>query len=786
MSAGILRGVLERTLAYLSQKRVGGGWLFEEQWVQLRLAEMLGSLQAARGLYLDAALASEAWGVARLMQVAPMRVLAAVPSRRAVQAVLTHPRVVALSRELYRSSVPKDQLQRVVGCASIAKFMCSDLAVRMSMVAMEILGEDDSDPAWGVEKCMRDAKLAQIFEGTNQINRLHVTRGLIQKRPRPAADEERAMPTSAPSRPKPPPLARSIARAVWNLAKVEVAEGTLLQTLLVAATQTATHRGPAFARDWTFAELLEWAADRYADRPFLEYGGERISFAELNRRANRVAHRLRAAGIAQGAGVALMLSNHPRFLDAFFAVQKLGGYVVPVNTALVGDGLAYILDHSQVRAVVCDHETAAKVQAVRGQSACLERIWVNAGEAPSEWAIPDGMHDFAELEQGAVADGDNLGQTPPETAPSLLLYTSGTTGLPKAVVNSYGSLRVKGLGLIANILYDRSDKLYTCLPLFHANALLLTIMTALWVGIPVVVRKRFSASQFWRDVAECGATQFNTVGGMIPILLKTPPSPWDGRHRVRRVISAACPRDAWVPFEQRFGLTLWEAYGAVDGAGVTFYNAGNGPVGSLGRPPPRMKWRLVDDRGQDVPAGQPGELWVHVGDGRESRVEYWRNQKASNEKVVDGWLHTGDLMQADEDRYLYFVGRNTDSMRRRGENVSAYEVEKVVDAHPDVLESAAFGVPSPLGEQDIMISVVPVAGRTVDAADLLRFLEERLPRYALPTYLDVVGELPKTATHRVIKSELKSRGVTARTVHLDEPPDELSAARSARCATRSS
>jgi crotonobetaine/carnitine-CoA ligase len=554
-------------------------------------------------------------------------------------------------------------------------------------------------------------------------------------------------------------------RAAWQIGRLERREGTLAGTLRLAHKT----RAPAFVRDWTFAQLYEWAARRHRFQPFLEYRSDRFTFSDMNRRANRVARRLRDAGVGKGAGVALMLSNHPRFLDAFFAIQKLGAFAVPLNTELVGDGLSYILDHSEVRAVVCDDETAFKVAAVRSQLPRLEHVWVNAAEAPPNHAIPEHMMSFAELERGRVDDGDDLGLDPPRDVPSLLLYTSGTTGPPKAVVTLHGQQRVKSIGLLANLLYDKSDKLYTCLPLFHANALLLTVMQALWIGIPLHLVKRFSASRFWREVALSGATQFNTVGGMIPILLKTPPSPYDRAHSVKRVLSAACPTDAWEPFEQRFGVDIWEAYGAVDGAGVTIFNAGDGPVGSLGRPARAVRWRLVDDRGVDVRQGDPGELWVLVGDKTESEIAYWKDEKASREKVVDGWLRTGDLMQADAKGYLYFVGRNTDSMRRRGENVSAYEVEKVVDAYPDVLESAAFGVPSPVGEQDIMISVVPVEGRTIVAADLLRFLRASLPKYAVPSYLDVVRELPKTGTHRVIKGNLKKRGVTASTIRLDAP-----------------
>jgi acyl-CoA dehydrogenase len=181
MATGIIRGVLERTLAYLSQKRVHGRWLFEEQWVQLALADMLGSLQAARGLYIDAGLASEAWGIGSLFVAAPGHTPEALQRNKLYESVLSHSRTVSGFQSLYARQISHPQVQRLVSHASIAKFMCSDLSVRVAMSAMEILGEDASDPQWGVEKCMRDAKLGQIFEGTNQINRLHVARGLLNR-----------------------------------------------------------------------------------------------------------------------------------------------------------------------------------------------------------------------------------------------------------------------------------------------------------------------------------------------------------------------------------------------------------------------------------------------------------------------------------------------------------------------------------------------------------------------------------------------------------------------------
>ena len=553
-------------------------------------------------------------------------------------------------------------------------------------------------------------------------------------------------------------------RAVRHLAVLESREGHLLATL----QQMVKQRAPAFAQDWSFGELLEWAADRWRYREFLVYRGQSFTFNDMNRRANRVARHLQAAGLGPNRGMALMLSNHPHFLDAFFGLQKTGAYAVPVNTALVGDGLAYILNHSEVQAIVCDHETAAKIAALRERLPAITRIWVNTAEAPADFSLPAGMEDFSVLETGGDSASDNPGLPLERQAPGLLLYTSGTTGLPKAVVSHYDKLRTKSIGILAQIINAPDDRLYTCLPLFHANALLLGVMTCLWTGIPLCLGKRFSASRFWQEVSECRATMFYTVGSMIPVLLKTPPSSFERTHRIRRVISAACPRDAWRPFEQRFGVRLWEAYGAVDGAGVAFFNMGNAPVGSMGKPGRNVRWELRTEDGRSAGAHEPGEFCAFVGNRPESKVPYWKNEKASNEKVQDGWLHSGDLMQKDERGFLYFVGRNTDSMRVRGENVSAYEVEKAVDSFPAVLESAAFAVPSALGEDDIMISVVAVEGQTVRPDALLAHLRANLPKYAVPAWLDILPELPKTGTHRVIKKELKERGVNAATTRLDD------------------
>ena len=346
-------------------------------------------------------------------------------------------------------------------------------------------------------------------------------------------------------------------------------------------------------------------------------------------------------------------------------------------------------------------------------------------------------------------------------SPLLIMYTSGTTGLPKGVLFKYNKNLVDKVKLLSQLAMKPDSVYYTPLALFHGNALFVTTTQVLVSGAKLALSKKFSASRFWDEIHKSGATIFNTIGAMIPILLKQPVHPHEKDHKVQLVISAGCLADMWVPFETRFGVTLWEAYGSIDGSG-TIMNLGNAPKGSIGSTM-ISEIRLVDENGNDVPDGEPGELLFKVNPDKKSTVEYYKNVEATEKKTKGEWESTGDYLYRDEKGFLYFVGRKTDSMRRRGENVSAYEVEKVILKNPKVQECAVYGVPSELTEDEIMASVTIVSGETLSPAELWEFLQDKLAKYAVPRYIRIVDDFPRTETFRIKKNEIKALGVTADT-----------------------
>jgi carnitine-CoA ligase len=504
-------------------------------------------------------------------------------------------------------------------------------------------------------------------------------------------------------------------------------------------------------------DLITYHGKTLGDKPYILHEDRKVSFAEYDRATCRAANGLKAQGAKPGDGLAILMGNCPEYLFIFYGLPRAGFYSVPVNMALKGEGLAYILENSDVKYLAVDDVLYPKFTEIERPIKSIREVFVRrTTDAP----LPVGTINLDELLEASDEPPDHV--IDPE-AITHLMYTSGTTGFPKGVVNRVGPGGIDRMIGLAKFLTIPTDILYTALPLFHANALSLTSGWAMGAGLPFGLDKKFSASRFWDRTRFYGATQFNGLGAMIPILMKQPEKPDDADNPVRLVISAACPANLWEAFEKRFNLKIWEAYGAVDGGGLLIFNFGNAPVGSVGKVMGESEWKLIDDEGNPVLQGEIGEL-VTRSPARPGRVvEYYKNPEASDKKVRDGWVYSGDYFYADKEGNLYFTDRKTDSMRRRGENISSFEVESIIEKYPDVEVCAAFGVPSELGEDEVMIWVMPKPGAKLDLKDLTRYCAENMAYFMVPRFIDIVDEIPQTETLRIIKTQMKKQGVTDRT-----------------------
>ena len=441
--------------------------------------------------------------------------------------------------------------------------------------------------------------------------------------------------------------------------------------------------------------------------------GKRFSTGELLSLGLRAAEDLRRRGVVPGDRVAGLLDNGAGFFALWFGAAFAGATFVPINTRLRGETLRYILEDAQ-----------AKV--------CIDE--------PVAW-----MESVVQCKEGAVAS----------TGGGVIIYTSGTTGRPKGVVWSPETQAWHARAYAQELVrLEAGEQSYSCLPLFHVTCMGVTL-SSLQHGATVHLDARFSASSFWQRIAESGAVFFPYVGSILSLLLKdqrTPPA-----HRARAAMGAAAPADVFARFQERFGVKLLETYGQTELASIWLMN-GEGVPGVIGRACERAEARLVPVEG----VAHAGELQIRPKAREYMMAGYHGNADATREAWHDGWYRTRDLASRDADGNYRFVGRLADCVRRRGENVSAFEVEQAILKHPDVVEAAVVGVDSELGEQDLALYYVERAPGAVPGARLERWCRAELSDFMVPRYYVPVGQFPKTETQRVQKgllhSEVRLRG----------------------------
>jgi crotonobetaine/carnitine-CoA ligase len=497
-------------------------------------------------------------------------------------------------------------------------------------------------------------------------------------------------------------------------------------------------------------ELLEDRAAKYRDKDFLIFEEQRDTYEEFNRKVNRVGNLLLNLGIKKGEPVCLMISNRPEFLYIWFGLNKIGAVMVPINTAFKTSECRYLLAHSEAAAIFVEPEFVEIIQAVRGDCPNLKNIIVLSSEKSA------GVLSFPELFEVAADDLAPVAISDNDLA--SIVYTSGTTGLPKGVMHTHGNYALCGEAMLLRSGVGENDRMMIIMPLFHINAQFYSTMGCLTAGATLILQRRFSASQFWDQVDRYRPTQFNLIGAIGRVLVSLPPHPAEKNNSIRIANGALVTQDMFDAFTNRFGINIIDGYGLTE-CPLTCHNPYDGlkKIGSIGLPAahPKMPFaemKVVDDSGNEVPDGVVGELVVR------SPVQmkgYFKDPEKTSEVMAGGWLRTGDNVYRDEDGYYFFVDRKKDIIRRRGENISSVEVENVINNHPAVEESAVIGVQSELTEDEVKAFIVLKEGCYVDPREIHAWCSERLAAFKVPRYIEYRESLLRTATEKIEKHVLR-------------------------------
>ena len=506
----------------------------------------------------------------------------------------------------------------------------------------------------------------------------------------------------------------------------------------------------------TLPEILKRQAGRFGDKLLIASPSRPITYAEAPVIAARCAGKLASAGVKAGDRIVAFMSNSMEFIELWFGAAWLGAVLAPINTAFRGAQLRHALTLVDPVLIVTEQELLAHLAASEIMPASGVRVWV-VGGAGSRGLNPGLKADPAPPPGLPVAAHE---ARPGDTA--AILFTSGTSGPSKGVICPHAQFFWWGVLTGEALEITSDDVLFTVLPLFHTNALN-TIWQALLAGATYAFERRFSASQFWNQARQAGATVTYLLGAMVYILMKQEPGPDDRAHQVRICLSPATPAELVEQFRQRFGVHSIDGYGSTE-TNLVMSNTINGYApGTMGRVVPGFEVRVVDENDCEVPTGTPGELVVRHTEPFSMAGGYSGNPGATASAWRNLWFHTGDRVMRDEQEIYHYLDRTRDAIRRRGENISSWEVEQALLSHPDVENAAVIGVPSEVGEEDVMAFIVPRTRGRPPPSVVTRFLEDRLARFAIPRYLEFVRELPMTENGKVKKYLLREWGVSPRT-----------------------
>lgn len=510
----------------------------------------------------------------------------------------------------------------------------------------------------------------------------------------------------------------------------------------------------------TIPTLLTSRAAAAPGKSALEFEGRVWSYAALDEVSSLLARAAAHRNVNKGDRIALVSVNTDLSVIIFLAAAKLGALFVPLNPQATDADLHYMLTHSRARVVVCQPEDLERTRSICDGIEHVRVIDLNE----LGLAAPDAATLSSSIQRlAAHPDEVELPQIVPDD-PVVVIYTSGTTGFPKGVVHSQSNYVLAGEAFVARLHLQPGDRLLALLPFFHINALFYSLGGALAAGATLITARRFSASQFWNFAAETRATQFNFLAAVGSILMKRARTEFNSAHRIRKMYGAPVTAEMLRTFNEEFAVPyVIEGYGMTEIPGAAC-NPFLGPhkLASIGLPAVHPRFpgnfsalRVADDDGNELPEGEIGELLVQT---PIAFKEYLNDPEQTAAAFRDAWFRTGDLVKRDADDYFFFIARKKDIIRRRGENISGAELDRVVSSHPSVLEAAAIGVPSELGEEEIFVIVVVKPDVTpLTAADIVDWCRSHLAPMKVPRYVAFAESLPHTPSHRVAKHRLKAQ-----------------------------
>jgi crotonobetaine/carnitine-CoA ligase len=492
--------------------------------------------------------------------------------------------------------------------------------------------------------------------------------------------------------------------------------------------------------------LLRARARGHGDAPRVDVAGTVTSWGEIDRLSDRVGAALAQRGVGAGDRVCTLMDGRIEQLLVWFAASKLGAVWAPLNSALVGDDLAYTVRDAAPAALVVEGETAARFRD------WPDDVPLPAARFSADAASDAGFGPFAEL----LSDGGQLPAV--EVSPSdpgVIIYTGGTTGRPKGVVLPHFAFLAAGYRFRDAFGVGADDRQYSVLPLFHVGGTMLGVMGPLVTDIPTALDRRFSGTRFWKRARQTGATLIDPVGTMVSLLCELPATAGDRDHQVRAGVGVTGQVPAHVPstFSRRFGVSLVNLYSLSEAGGVliTYSKPGGARPEAHGEPGRWADFRVVDRFDQDCEADTVGEIVLRPRVPYTFMLRYHNDAERTLECWSNLWLHTGDLGKVDADGFLHFVGRAAHWLRCRGENVSAYEVEATVLGCAGVAEAAVAGVPAPLGEDDVKVFVVRRPDATVSEQEIVDHCARRLARFKVPRYVEFVSSFPRSAAKQEVE-----------------------------------